>query len=112
VIAATGPPPFFPELAASASIGGVSVATGATLKLGPYDLTASASVGTGTTTGIEATTGRLVLTGVNQTIAGVLPRLRVTGTYTMSADVTTRAPLEVVSGRISDASYRLLITNF
>jgi hypothetical protein len=102
----------FPQLAANVPIMGVSVENGATINLSAFNLTAGANVTTGTSGGISSTTGRLVLAGVGRTFHGVLPRLRVTGTYSLTGNVTTRAPVEVPLGRISNSSFRLQATSF
>ena len=99
--------PLDPVLAANVSVEGVTVEDGATISLNAFDLTASGNVFAGLTGGITNTTGRLVLAGTARTVQGRLPRLRVTGTYSLSANVTARAPLQVEAGRLTAATYRL-----
>lgn len=104
--------PFMPALVSNVSIGGVTVENGATLNLGSFDLTASANVSAGLTGGITNTTGRLVLAGTAKTIVGRVPRLRVTGTYSLTGNVVARAPIEVAAGRLTSAAYRLQAESF
>lgn len=99
--------PNFPALGAPTSIGGVTVADGATLSLGAQDLTASADVATGYTagSGILGTTGQLVLAGTGEAVRGRVPNLRVTGTYAMDGDLHVVAPGRVVSGRLGNVGF-------
>jgi hypothetical protein len=99
--------PLDPVIAANVQVEGVTVEDGATLSLNAFDLTATANVFAGTTGGITNTTGRVVLAGTARTVQGRLPRLRVTGTYSLSANVTARAPLQVDAGRLTAAEFRL-----
>jgi hypothetical protein len=89
-----------PALSSSLPIGGVTVANGATLTLGPYVLTASGDVSTGQITGgISATTGRLVLGGIGRRLAGRFQApVQVTGTYVQIGDVRLRTPADVSTG--------------
>jgi hypothetical protein len=102
----------FPQLAANVPIMGVTVENGATINLSAFNLTAGANVTTGTSGGISSTSGRLELAGVGRTVHGVLPRMRVTGTYSLTGNVTTRTPLEVPLGRITNSSFRIQATSF
>jgi hypothetical protein len=99
--------PLMPSLAANVQVYGVTVEPAATISLGAFNLTAGASVSTGTTGGITNTTGVLILAGTAMTVQGVLPPLRVTGTYALAGNVTTRAPLRVDAGRLTSSSFRL-----
>lgn len=99
--------PVDPVLAANVSVAGVTVEDVATIAINAFDLTASGNVTAGLNGGITNTTGRLVLSGVARTVQGRLPRLRVTGTYSLSANVTARAPLQVDAGRITASLFRL-----
>lgn len=101
--------PQYPLLAANVQIGGVTVADGATLGVGAFDLTASANVAAGTTGGITNTTGRLVLAGTAATVQGRVPRVRVTGTYSMTGNVTAKATFQVDAGRLTDGLFRLQV---
>jgi hypothetical protein len=104
--------PRYPVLDRNEEIGGVTVADGATLNLGPFNLTASADVisaaGFG---GITGSTGRLLLAGASNTVSGLLPRVSVTGRYTMVGNVTAVGPWRVDLGRIRNTGYRLRINN-
>ena len=99
--------PLYPAIAANVSIAGVTVENAATISLGAFDMTASGSVKAGTTGGITNTSGRLFLAGTAQTVEGKLPVLRVTGTYSLTANVTSRAPIQVDAGRLTVSALRL-----
>lgn len=99
--------PMYPALAANVNIMDVTVENNASLNVNAFDLTSAGNVFAGTTGGITNTTGRLVLTGVAKSLQGRVPRLRVTGTYSLTANVTARAPIEVAAGRLTAATYRL-----
>ncbi|HVG43571.1 MAG TPA: hypothetical protein VM890_02540 [Longimicrobium sp.] len=99
--------PLDPVLAANVTIMGVTVEDVATIGLNAFDLTANASVTAGLTGGITNTTGRLILGGTAMTVQGRLPRLRVTGTYSLTGNVNARAPIEVSAGRLTNGTYRL-----
>lgn len=103
-----------PVLAANVSIQGVTVEAGALISLNSFDLTAGGDVSASTNSGqgITNTTGRLVLAGTARTVTGRLPRLRVTGTYSLVGNVTARAPLEVSAGRLTNATYRVQFESF
>jgi len=99
--------PLFPALAANVAVRGVTVENTATLALGAFDLTASANVVAGLTGGITNSSGRLFLAGTAATVEGKLPVLRVTGTYSLTANVTSRAPIQVDAGRLTVSAVRL-----
>jgi len=91
----------------SGNLAGVTVENVATISLGAFDMTASANVATGTSGGITNTSGRLFLSGVARTVEGKVPVLRVTGTYSLSANLTARAPIQVDAGRLTVSALRL-----
>lgn len=99
--------PLDPVLAANVTVRGVTVEDGATISLNAFDLTAHGNVFTGLTGGITNTTGRLFLSGTAQTVQGVVPTLRVNGTYSLSANVNARAPITIEAGRLTVAGLRL-----
>ncbi|MDB4952042.1 MAG: VcbS [Gemmatimonadetes bacterium] len=99
--------PLFPAIAANVQIGGVTVENAATISLNAFDMTASANVTAGATGGITNTSGRLFLAGTAKTVEGKLPVLRVTGTYSLTANVTSRAPIQVDAGRLTVSALRL-----
>jgi hypothetical protein len=99
--------PLFPAIAANVAIAGVTVENAATISLGAFDMTASANVTAGTTGGITNTSGRLFLAGTGKTVEGKVPVLRVTGTYSLTANVTSRAPIQVDGGRLTVSALRL-----
>ena len=99
--------PLDPVIAANVSIRGVTVENAATISLNAFDLTAAANVVTGTTGGITNTSGRLFLTGTGATVEGKVPVLRVTGTYSLSGNLTARAPIQVDAGRLTASAFRL-----
>jgi hypothetical protein len=104
--------PHYPVLVSNVSVQGVTVENGATVSIGPFNLTAGGNVTTGTSGGIDGSSGRLELTGFARTVHGILPRMRVTGTYSLTGNVTTRAPLEVPLGRLTNTSFRVQATSF
>jgi hypothetical protein len=99
----------YPVLTANQGIGRIEVADGASVSLGVFDLTASQDVLAGLGGGITATTGRVLMTGIGKTTEGLLPRMRVSGTYTLTGNVNTTASLRVESGRIRNTSFRLRV---
>jgi hypothetical protein len=100
----------YPQLVENEAIGGVQVADGALLQLGPFNLTASSSVTSAPFTGgITSSPGRLILTGINGTVSGIVPRLRMEGRYDMAGNVTTIAPFQVQNGRLRNATFRLRV---
>lgn len=102
--------PLFPVLVQNVSIGGVTVENAATISLTNFDLTASGDVTAGTSSGgITNTTGRLFLSGTARSVAGRVPVLRVTGTYTMTTNVTARGPLQIDAGRLTVSAVRLQV---
>jgi hypothetical protein len=101
--------PLDPSLAANVQIGGVTVEDGAIIALNAFDMNASANVAAGLTGGITNTSGRLFLSGVARTVQGKLPVLRVTGTYSLTGNVTSRAPVQVDAGRLTVSALRLQV---
>ena len=101
----------FPALAANASIGGVEVDDGALINVGAFDLTASGDVTTGTVGGVTGTTGRMILTGTARTAVGILPRVRVTGTYSLAGNLTVSQRLVVQSGRLRNTGFLIRVDN-
>src|SRR4029079_2403370 len=87
----------FPHLNQNEDIGGVEVlditpgGVVPTLSLQAFNLTASGDVLTTSNAAINNTSGVLILTGIARTIAGTMPPLRVTGTYSLNGNVTARA---------------------
>jgi hypothetical protein len=100
-----------PQLAQSVEIGGVEVENGATISLSAFNLTAAGSVATGLSGGINATSGRLILAGSGQTVRGVVPRIRVLGTYSLDGNITAVSPVFVQSGRLRSGSFRIRATS-
>jgi hypothetical protein len=96
-----------PVIASNVTVMGVTVEEAASISLNAFDLTANANVTAGLTGGITNTTGRLILGGTAMTVQGRLPRIRVTGTYSLTGNVTARAPVEVAAGRLTSSTYRL-----
>jgi hypothetical protein len=99
----------YPVLAANQAIGAITVADAASLNLSAFDLTVSADALAGLNGGITATVGRVILTGSAKTVAGVMPRMRVTGTYNLTGNVNATAPFRVEGGRIRSTSFRLRV---
>lgn len=107
------PSPNYPLLVQNAQIGGIQIAEGGLLNLASFDMTASRNVVSSTAggTGIVSTTGRLFLTGVATTVGGRVPRLRVTGSVSLSANLWVAAPLQVDAGRITSTGFRIESNN-
>jgi hypothetical protein len=105
--------PIGPVLTANVSASSITVEDGAVFNINAFDLTSSGDVYAAITTGqgIVNTTGRLILTGTAKTVQGRLPRVRVTGTYSLNGNVTARAPLEISAGRLTNASFRISVEN-
>jgi hypothetical protein len=99
--------PLDPALVANVAVEGVIVEDIATIALGAFNLTANANVTTGTSGGITNSSGQLILTGTAKTIQGVVPRIRVTGTYSLTANLTARAPIQVDAGRLTASGFRV-----
>jgi hypothetical protein len=102
----------YPVLVANQAIGSITVADGATLNLGAFDLTASEDAISGNLpSGIFSTVGRLVLTGNTppNSTQGVLPRIRMSGSYNMTGNVNAIAPFRVEGGRMRNTSFRLRV---
>ncbi|HYR12546.1 MAG TPA: hypothetical protein VEQ60_32455 [Longimicrobium sp.] len=105
--------PFSLVATASAPVGGVILDNGATFDLGSYDLTVSSIAWAGTTGGITSTTGRLILAGTGtSSIKGNLPRMQVTGSYTLAGPVISRARIELAGGRLRTVGHRLQTTSY
>jgi len=107
----------YPVLTGDQGIGRIEVADGANVNIGANTLTVSgdAVAGPGPTDGIVSTgIGRILLTGDATppgSVQGLLPRMRVSASYTMTSNVNTTAPLRVESGRIRNQSFRLRVLN-
>jgi hypothetical protein len=109
---------FFPYLFQNESIGGVEVldltpgGTVPNLELQAFNLSASGDVITTNSGSITNTSGTLFLTGIARTVGGTLPRVTVTGTYSLIANVIARAPLRVDLGRLTNSLFRVQATGF
>jgi hypothetical protein len=105
----------YPALTANQSIGSIIVNDGGLLNLGAFDLTANADAISGLTSGgIVSSVGRLILTGLEpgddgNATGGLMPRMRVTGYYSMSTNINAVAPFRVESGRLRNTSLRLRV---
>jgi hypothetical protein len=112
-IVVPNPSPNWPTLSASAQIGGIELAEGAILALNAFDMTASRNVTSSTagSTGITSSTGRLFLAGTAATVSGRVPRLRVTGTYSLTGNLWAAAPLQVDLGRLTSTGFRIEANN-
>jgi hypothetical protein len=102
--------PQYPVLTQNAQIASVFVESDANINLSVFNLTASGDVlTTGGTSMITSQTGYLVLTGTARTIAGTVPKLRISGTYSLTGNLTTVAPLQVNLGRLRTWSFRIRV---
>lgn len=113
----------FPVLSANESIGGVEVedlTAGGTIpmiSLGAFNLTASGDVCTNSgpcaggvvfgSANINSTVGQLLLTGTARTIRGLVPRINVLGTYSLSGNLTVSQRIRVQSGRLRNTGFRI-----
>lgn len=103
----------FPMLTQNESVGGVEVlditpgGTTPSISLSAFNLDASGSVMTSNSGFIDNTTGRLMLTGIAQTVEGRLPYVGVTGTYSLSGNLLSRASVRVQGGRLRSTSFRI-----
>jgi hypothetical protein len=105
--------PAMPALTGAVSVRGVRVESGATLALGAHDLTVTGNVRTGATGGITGAAGRLVVTGSGGTLEGVVPRLVVRGSYSLTGNLTVKAPLSVDLGQLAGTSaHRISVTSY
>jgi hypothetical protein len=108
----------FPLLVQNETVGGVEVldltpgGVVPTISLGAFNLDASGSVMTTNSASIDNTVGRLVLTGIAQTVEGTLPNINVTGSYSLSGNILTRASLRVTGGRLRNTSFRIRTASF
>lgn len=108
----------FPVLTQNESVGGVEVLDATpggvvpTVDLSAFNLEASGSVMTTNSASITNTVGRLFLTGIAQTVEGTLPFVTVTGTYSLSGNILTRASLRVQGGRLRNTSFRIRTQSF
>jgi len=96
----------FPVLVENESIGGVEVFQGS-IALNAFNLTATGSVLTETPGQITSSSGQLVLAGIAQTVRGILPRLLVTGTYSLDGNITVMQRIRVQGGRLRNQTFRI-----
>ncbi|HEX8394040.1 MAG TPA: hypothetical protein VF665_16985 [Longimicrobium sp.] len=106
--------PLDPVLAANVAVMDVTVEESARIEINAFDLTAGGNVTTAITTGqgITNTSGRLICSGTAKTIQGRIPRVRFTGTYSLTGNLTLRAPWEVAAGRLTTGTFRVQIESF
>ena len=104
--------PFYPVMRGNAPIGSLVLEDGATFDLGPYTVTVNQDALAGSVGGFTSTTGQLILAGTGGLMKGNLPRMQVTGTYSLSGPVSARARLELAGGRVRTLRYRLQTTSF
>lgn len=100
----------YPVLAQNENVAGIEVFKNS-VSLGAFILTATGDVMSEvlTNAAITSTSGRLVLAGTTRTVRGNVPRLRVTGRYSLSGNLNISQTLQVVSGQLRDASFRIRI---
>lgn len=106
-------PSIYPQLNQNESIGGVEVddvtpgGTVPTLSLGAFNLNASGDVFTTNSGAINSSSGSLILTGIARTIKGTVPRINVTGTYSLNGNVSVSQRIQVQAGRVTATGFRL-----
>jgi hypothetical protein len=96
----------FPVLVENESIGGVEVSQGS-IALNAFNLTATGSVFTVSPAQITSSSGQLVLAGIAQTVRGILPRILVTGTYSLDGNITVMQRIRVQAGRLRNQTFRI-----
>jgi hypothetical protein len=96
-----------PAIETGTTVGRLTLGDATTLSLGGHDLTVTGDVATGFTpgSGILGTTGRLILAGEGKTIHGRVPRLLLTGTYTLSDSLIALSPVTVDGGRLDNFGF-------
>jgi hypothetical protein len=104
-----GSKPAYPLLTGATAIGGITVNNGGSINLASFDLTASQNVAVSTGGSISGTTGRLVVAGTTKAVQGSIGSLYVTGTYTLSADVTASTPVLVRNGLLKSVGYKVFV---
>jgi hypothetical protein len=104
-------PAHMPVLAQHVTVRRIEVQNTATISIGPFNLTAQSDVITGLSGGIQGSTGLLVLAGSPSSVAGRLPRTRVTGRYTLIGNTTVQAPFQSYGGLLRTSSFRLRVDN-
>lgn len=113
----------FPALNQNESIGGVEVedltpgGTIPSVSLGAFNLTASGDVCTNSgpcagptvfgNANINSASGQLILSGIARTVRGVLARINVVGTYSLSGNITVSQRIRVQSGRLRSTGFRI-----
>jgi hypothetical protein len=118
VVTDTIPSANFPVLTANENIAGIEVldltpgGTVPTIGLNAFNYTASGDVLTTNSGSITNTSGSLFLAGNARTVAGTLPFIRVTGTYSLVGNVTSRARAQVDLGRLTNTAFRFQATSF
>jgi hypothetical protein len=104
--------PFYPVMGGNAPIGSLILEDGATFDLGPWTVTVNRDALAGSVGGFTSTTGQLTMVGTGGFMKGNLPRMQVTGTYSLTGPVAARAKLEVSGGRVRTQGHRLQTTSF
>jgi hypothetical protein len=104
--------PFYPVMQGNAPIGSLVLEDGATFDLGPWTVTVNQDALAGSVGGFTSTTGQLTLAGTAGFIKGNLPKMQVTGSYSLSGPVSARARLEISGGRVRTLRHRLQTTSF
>jgi hypothetical protein len=118
VVTDTIPSANFPVLTANENIAGIEVldltpgGTVPTIGLNAFNYTASGDVLTTNSGSITNTSGSLFLAGNARTDARTLPFIRVTGTYSLVGNVTSRARAQVDLGRLTNTAFRFQATSF
>jgi hypothetical protein len=72
-----------------------------------FNLTASGDVSTTNSGNVNSSVGSLVLTGIARTVKGILPRINVTGTYSLDGNVTVSQRIQVALGRLTNSTFRI-----
>ena len=107
----------YPQLTQNETTGGVEVdditpgGTIPTVQIGAFNLTASGNVFTTNSSSITGSAGQVVLTGIARTVRGNLPRINVTGTYSLDGNLNANHRVRVQGGRLRNQSFRVRVNN-
>jgi hypothetical protein len=105
----------YPALTANLSTAGVIVEPNASLSVGPFSLTINKSFTVGTGSTLPTATGTIFLAGTNEFIntnAVRTPKLRVTGRYALSSNLTATGVIRVDGGKLTSSGYRIRVDGY
>jgi hypothetical protein len=99
----------YPVLTANATVGTIQMEGNSTIQMGSFNLVATGSVTMPafTSSSITSTVGRLELAGTARTVNGRVSRVFVTGTYSLTGNLTVERRIDVQGGRLTNTWYRI-----